>query len=237
METCEHVLLCQAAGAPAVWKTNILKVEEVLVKENTHPAIQTAIIQGLIRWQAQLPYTPATRYSDVQNAAQDQNTIGWRNLLTGWMSKKWQVLQQRHYDRLYKQQYNWRRQTGRSWARKLLKALYKLGREQWEHRNKVVHDPAFARPHHQSAVQVLRAEIIMECTKGPRDLPTIDRHHFALPTARLLQSSLSYLKAWILNVTADRDRQLRRVTNDIRQHTRTPTRDKVIQWIRTGRMS
>ena len=75
-----------------------------------------------------------------------------------------------------------------------------------------------------------------EHIRGPADLPTRDRSHFRTPLLTLLNKKQAHLQSWLVNVTAARNFQARRVTraNDVIASSRQ--RSAVLQWITSRKL-
>jgi hypothetical protein len=78
-------------------------------------------------------------------------------------------------------------------------------------------------------------------------LPPSDHHHFSHCLLSLISRSTEYKQAWYLNVTAARDRQLRRQAEADANHAdqaaahaaaqaASITNSRLIRWLETGRL-
>jgi hypothetical protein len=227
-EDSTHIFQCHGEGADAIWQDNIHKLTTFLVENLTHPELQDALLLRLHQWRHALPYSPVPD-PEVQQVLQQQDRIGWKNFLEGLPATQWKQLQQRHYNGIES------RRTGRRWMSLLLKKLNTVGRAMWKHRNDIKHFNL--RPRHQEEERRLNEEISDEMNLGPTDLPPDDHHHFEHILLELLQKSLAYRKAWLINVSTARLRQERKRTRDEELVQASRKRSKLLQWILTNRAS
>ena len=73
-----------------------------LKEQKTNEHILNAIIQGIQTWEHQLPVqkqpiTVEPFQRRIARAVQAQNIIGWGNMLQGFISHEWGILQAYHY--------------------------------------------------------------------------------------------------------------------------------------------
>ena len=224
-EDTTHVLICTAQGATAKWEENMVNLREHLTSVDTQEELQRALMFRLSQFRRQLPLTNQAWSPTTLDLIQDQDTIGWKNLLEGLPSRKWLIVQQRHYKRIGS------KRSARRWLSALLKRLNAIAWDQWEHRNGILHHPNH--PRQQAAVRLLHREMVQEWSTGPANLPRCDRHHFNITSAELFLKPLSYKKAWLQNVHASRQRQARLVANDLELITLSQQRSRLFQWMMT----
>ena len=226
-EDTTHVLVCTALGATTKWEDNMANLREHLVSVDTEEELQRALLHRLSQFRRQQPLTNQPWSPPVLDLIQDQDTIGWKNFLEGLPSRKWQLLQQRHYNRIGS------KRSARRWLIALLKRLNAIAWDQWEHRNGLLHHKDH--PRQVAAIRLLHREIAEEWSSGPADLPRSDRSHFRLTFSELFSKPLSYKKSWLLNVHSARQRQARRVANDLELKTLSLDRSRLFQWMLTYR--
>ena len=99
-EDTTHVLVCTAQGATAKWEENMVNLREHLTSVDTQEELQRALMFRLSQFRRQLPLTNQAWSPTTLDLIQDQDTIGWKNLLEGLPSRKWLIVQQRHYKRI-----------------------------------------------------------------------------------------------------------------------------------------
>jgi hypothetical protein len=229
-ETSLHVLLCRAEEADNTWNANLSDLISYMIKRDTHPDLLhiTQIRLHQLRNQEQLT-TPGGITPISSTLIRKQDAIGWINLLYGFPSKMWQLIQARHIRRLNIEQY-----SVKSWMTGFIKRLQKLARGQWEHRNSVLYDPD--KKWQRKMKQLLDEAITNELLRGPMDLPPGDRSHFSIPLLILLQRPWHYKKAWLANVSAARNRQARRRSQSADAIASSRARSSLLQFIATGQL-
>ena len=227
-EDTHHVLICTAQEASTVWDNNISKIDELLTTLDTEPDLQAALLLRLSQFRQQQPLTEEPWTPAIRDLIQDQDNIGWKNFLEGLPSRRWRLVQQQHYNLIGSER------TSKRWLLALLKLLNNTAWDQWKHRNAILHDPEH--PRQRRALQVLHQEIVEEFIAGVADLPPRDCHHFRPTLLDLLQRPLSYKKAWIHNVHSARQRQARRVTQDLELQIASKKRSRLFRWMKTGRL-
>jgi hypothetical protein len=125
-ETVEHVYRCQHIKVQELWNLSIAKLEKFLTDLHTDPNIIIQLIDGLHQWRL------GTSYAATQMVI-DQNAIGWLGILEGILGKHWGEEQT-----LYKEQDNLAT-SGQKWAHLVIRRLWKIAWELWQHRNKEAH--------------------------------------------------------------------------------------------------
>jgi hypothetical protein len=231
-ETTLHVQLCRAENSDAPWNKSYSTVEEYLTEMDTHPSIQMAILHRLhqFRHGENMQSLPPLLTAEIKQSVLAQDKIGWKNFLEGLPAKQWRISQERHYRRLSISNRN-----GKRWMKGLLHHLHLLAWTQWDHRNQVLHHPDLKIQ--RIARGLLHRHIAAEYSRGRDDLPPRDHSHFNLPLIALLDKSLTYKKAWIVNVTSARHQQARRRAEAVDIRATTRERSAVEKWCLTGRLS
>ena len=144
-EDTKHVVNCQDPRAKDVWTKSLAELAVWMKKEKTHPGIRAAIIGYLKAWQADgpPPNLVGQQFFDVPVAIANQNTIGWQAMMDGSLAQGWQSSQQRYYE------YIRSKKTGLRWTSALIRKLWQIAWDMWEHRNGILHDKEFG----QAAVE------------------------------------------------------------------------------------
>jgi hypothetical protein len=202
-----HVLQCPAPRARAQWEASVDKLEAWLIKSATMPALRNAILNRLQAWKTG-DTTPAPSYSwpGVDDLVSAQAQVGWRVFLEGGLLKAWAAKQQEYYDWLS------RRNTGKRWTTTLIKKLWEISWDMWEHRNGELHNPtspAALREHAR-----LDALITIEYQKT-RTLVKKDRRWFRRPQTLVFTEAINYKLQWLESVTLARARYSRRQRKDL----------------------
>ena len=228
-ETTTHALMCNGYGADDTWMESEGNLSGLLDELETCPQLKHFLLENLRRWRTGEAIEPTQQKQTLTDLCEEQNLIGWRNLLEGMASKQWAHIQQRHYNRIGS------RRSGKKWIEQVSKQLRWMAFKQWQHRNEVKH--RLLRPRHQQEEQELDAQITQELAMGPADLPVGDHHHFNFNATNLCRRNLTLKQSWIANITAARERQYRKRTADDDATNLSQRRSKLLHWIQTGRAS
>jgi hypothetical protein len=116
-----------------VWDEKIDGLEAWLEESDTAPTIRHCIVASLRSG------SPLVRFEDnsagiARQAAQDQDFIGWHNMLEGRISKLWRQGQRAHYLE------NRSSRSADRWAQGLVSNLLEITHSMWIRRNEVVHE-------------------------------------------------------------------------------------------------
>jgi hypothetical protein len=118
--------------------------------------------------------------------------IGRRCFLKGWLYKEWASAQQAYYSLI---KY---RRLGKSWTVELIKKLWGIAWDLWEHRNGILHDK-------QNVVSInelrcLNRRVTDTYTNLQSSLlPAHDRHLFSIKLPRYLKKDKVYKEVWLRN--------------------------------------
>ncbi len=123
-----HILQCPHPDAQTLWDTAILQLRGHLYNAETKPGMMEDLSTRIDAWCKHEPAPPT-----LTTARQAQKSLTWNNLVHGFLGKEWKI-QQAHY-------YNPRRDTASAnkWAADILRLLLKYVCQQWDHRNRVLH--------------------------------------------------------------------------------------------------
>jgi hypothetical protein len=226
-EDTTHVLLCTGDGATEVWKEGMSSLADYLTDSNTHPGILQAVLDNLQAWRCGCTSRSETDNPDIASAVASQNTIGWKNMLKGLLSKQWQQLQQRHYNR------DRRKKSARKWAQGLHSHLHKIAWALWDHRNEVKHKTKRRRQERMN--HKMNQEICRLYRQGASSLAPSERHHFRSSIMSLLQKPNGHKRHWLRNVTSARCRQARRQAHNNELDPTTPEQQLLLNWMSSNR--
>jgi hypothetical protein len=131
IEDAPHVWKCIGEGASDVWDRSLTDLEEWLNSVNTDPDITTSILWNLNKWRDPISAgAPPTILDDI---AEQQDDIGWLNFFEGKLAMAWEETQQQYYILIKS------RRTGKRWAISLIKKLWQIAWDLWDHRNGILH--------------------------------------------------------------------------------------------------
>lgn len=195
-ETATHVWNCQAPEVQIIWQTSIEKLQKWLQESNTDPTITALITNGLLSW-----------YNNQENAVNpdqlhniSQNTIGWQYFLEGWIAKEWRIQQARFLIQ------NQIANNSLRWASALIKKLWDIAWDLWEHRNGI---------EHMNDVQTLNIALNDKIEREIEAFDPISGHMYAYmfteeELERLRDGTIGYKQAWLANVLSAKLRSHRR---------------------------
>jgi hypothetical protein len=97
---------------------------------DTHPDIIETIHKYLSSWHSSSPFEFVCPNSTYQ-ALSDQQVVGGRRFFE---VKSWTEIQQHYYSLIHS------RRSGRRWTIELIKRLWQIAWDIWQHRNDVLHE-------------------------------------------------------------------------------------------------
>ena len=113
-EDVSHILTCQDVSATDQWSKSLRKFDIWMETEKTDPEIRRYLIRRLRAWHKGIVLPVATGI--LEPVIMEQDEIGWKNFLFGFVSSQWARIQQREYNRIGS------RRTGRRWVTQLIKS-------------------------------------------------------------------------------------------------------------------
>ncbi|HEY9817886.1 MAG TPA: hypothetical protein V6D20_19085 [Candidatus Obscuribacterales bacterium] len=199
-----------------------------MTSAKTMPSLQEALLQRLRTWQTQQPLLHDPNWPpDVRQAIQEQDAIGWKNMIEGIPCKNWQLIQQRYYDSIGSPK------TGKRWLLGVLKRLNDTAFDTWKHRDDILH--RVDKTHLQEANALLNTEITHEFQLGLTDLPRKFHHYFHWPLASILQKSSAYKRGWVDNLQTIRASVSHPTAPS--EKPLTETQSRLFRWMKTGRLT
>jgi len=190
VETADHVLLCPQDEAISRWDASVDKLEVHLRRCGTQPYLRTIIVRRLKAWKRGQPWRLRGVPAQYRQLQQEQDNIGWKNFLFGFVSKQWAHTQQMYYT----QQKS--RRSGAKWIRDLIPQMWEIIWSQWLHRNSIVHS------NHETTgdrpMDAVDQEIRAEFTLGePHRCPGHFRRFFRGPLIRILGKNALDRRLWL----------------------------------------
>ena len=190
VETVDHLLQCPDPDAIKTWDSSVDKLDVHLRKSGTQPYLRTLIIRRLKAWKRQQPWRLTGVPIEYRRLQDDQDAIGWKIFLFGFVAKDWGALQQTHYSHLNS------RRSGAKWIRDLIPQMWEILWAQWMHRNSIVHsnhETTGAAPMDEID-EAIHAELALG---EPARCPTHLRRYFRGPAARLLGKNALDRRLWL----------------------------------------
>jgi len=223
VETADHVLSCTNVEAVNKWDAAIDALDIVLRNKGTNPYLRTIITHRLKAWKRGHSWTLQGVPAPFRVLQVEQNDIGWKNFMFGFVSVRWGALQQEHYDRCNS------RRSGAKWIRDLIPQMWEIVWSQWLHRNSIVHS------NHETTgdrpMDAVDQDIHTEIALGePHRCPPHLRRFFRGPLNRLLRMNALDRRLWL--TTAQRLRHL--VTSLLVDHDGLSTQRRTMRrWLST----
>lgn len=183
-----HVLTCWDARAKLIWNCQMDNFKQFLTQENTCPEITNYLLSGLTNFRNH-PNTSVEAHSQWQR---EINSIGWLNVVTGFLGNHLISKQSYYYKNMGS------RKTGIRWGSKLILQLWGMIYKMWLGRSDVLHRKDIIK--NISGQCLLDIEIEREYEAGYEELPTVVHKWFQQSKEQLLARSIEYKKGWLLIV-------------------------------------
>ena len=165
------------------------------------PELTTAILRCLNEWKYPNPSRRfaraaiTTRYG-LRAAILEQDDIGWYNFLMGRPSARWRDVQHRYYEWLQ------RRNTGKAWLQALIKKVWEVSWDMWDHRNHV--RTTTTTPAMRREIENLNEQIVEQFEEGEAGLGQQDHQLLAKPLAHVLGLDLDHKSQWLESISLAR---------------------------------
>jgi hypothetical protein len=189
LEDTHHVIQCSGSGAQEVWEQSLLQLEKWMSDRGTDPALASQLLAFLNSWHSQDISPRLSNYTIAQSL------IGWHNAFEGWLAADISNAQQYFYSASRSLR------TGRRWLIELIKKLWGIAWDMWEHRNGILHqqDNEVTRiSTHRLHVRVSDAYQLLRTMA----LPAADYHLIQTPLRTLKKKHTDYIKAWLVQAKA-----------------------------------
>ena len=188
-----HVWTCQESSARETWEKSIEGLRQWLKDQETNPDIIRAICKGLMAWRNDTGEIVSTRNVNLQRVLVTQNLLGWQSLLEGRLVKGWRDLQGGHLSAISS------RKSSRRWTTALIRKLWQVSWDQWEHRNVFQHGDT-----DRTANRQVNEQIAREFRLGPRNLPERLQHFFNGDKEEFQGKQLNWKTAWVETIQNER---------------------------------
>ena len=152
----------------------------------------------LERMEKQNPTPHARRQqASIREASEDQNLIGWHNLISSFISKQWRLIQQTHLKEIGSMK------SPILWISRFQRRIWEIPWALWQHRNEFLHNDGTT-IHFQETVAI-NNEIRAEYETRGGNLPVSYLHLFRHPLDTLLTLSIFSRREWLISVWVARD--------------------------------
>ena len=154
------------------------------------------ILKRMHDWRSGRTLPPAEGTPEVITAIQHQDKIGWWSFLLGRIHKDFASIQDQHYAQGSSQK------KGRPWLTRLIRQVWDISFDMWEHRNKILHGDTT--PQKLAQLQNLRLKAQEQFHLGTAGLLTQD-HHWLEDHAAVFAMDLDSLRLWHKSITLARE--------------------------------
>jgi hypothetical protein len=223
-ERAIHVFLCQDERAEIVWQTALLKLDKWMLSQHTMPQLRTALLACLSHWRDPVLPCPPSDIHDIRMAVELQDRIGWYPFVNGHLCNLWKGIQHQYYVFLG------RRNTGRKWVRELIKKLWGIAWDMWEHRNGILH--ADITPAKLQQIEQANLRVQNEFDTGPGGLMARDTHWVLQDIGTILRYDLETKLQWLESVALSRARHAAR--SELTYAAMQNQRDLMERWLSNG---
>jgi exonuclease III len=207
-EDHNHLLQCESMSALNKFDEVLAHFETRLESLDTSPTLQMHLIDTLRLWRQVGSNSHLSRVypSSIQNKIMfqpfaEQEKIGWENFFLGIISSQWAKAQQSYIDTV-----NITKKTGKIWAKQMIRALWDLDFEIWNHRNERVHTSQDTMEMTQG-VTFLNEAIEKEYSLGPQALHRDFRYTFTRQSLQeLLAKPVKEKKTWFHTIRTAREK-------------------------------
>ncbi len=191
MEDAANVWTCHGAGADDLWESSVEALEGWLNRMHTDPDIQHCILSYLRSWRYNTEPNIQNHFL-LTRVLGSQNTIGWTRFLEGWISHEWTKAQQAYYTSIKSLR------TGKRWAIALIKKLWDIAWDLWEHRNGILHESCNVVSQNELHILDRKIKDVFGRLQSIV-LSANDKHLISLNLPRLLKKDSIYKEMWLAN--------------------------------------
>jgi len=181
-----HIILCFQQEATDLWVLALSSLKTWLSEEEMDPLLITKLLTGLQEWQN------GGMVMGTSSATQQQSMLGWEAVMDGWLGLEW-CAQQEAYWNLWKRQ-----KSSRCWATELIKKLWNISWDMWDHCNSILHNTS------QSWEDILDSTINDQVrqlfSQGLQAVPHDAFNFFAQPVEELLSKLRHYKIQWVESI-------------------------------------
>jgi len=190
-----HIFQCQQEDAATQWNEALDSLQKWMKDEKSDPILTEELIKGLMAWRSGLTAPGST------TASQQQGILGWDVVLDGWLSIEWRAQQETYWS-------SWRRRkSSKRWVSELIKKLWNVSWDMWDHQNGILHSSTITRE------DILDSHINEQLTSlynyGMQEIPRDAFTFFQANLEDLLQQNRNYKKKWIASVQAAKEQKQR----------------------------
>lgn len=191
-EDVEHVWCC-GYDTEALWNKAINDLRVWMDDNSTHPQMRDAIIHGLNSWRSGTAETFSTLIPWLQELTTKQQQCGWRNFFEGLWITDWLIATQRYFLKIAP------KKSPRRWTSALIRKMWLIAWDLWEHRNGYLHDKETS-----ILSQQVDADISEQFSLGLKQLDNPTKALFQGGLTKVLAKPLEVKQQWLRRVTEAR---------------------------------
>jgi len=184
------------------------------------PKLRTAIIEGLHHWRDPTQVCQESVSYDIRLAVTLQDSIGWQQFINGQVGYRWKGIQQEYLEFLS------RRNTGKKWVRELIKKLWGVAWDMWEHRNDILHNTLT--PAKLRRIEDMNTRIQDQFELGRDGLLPRNLHWLQAPE-KVIRYDFELKAQWLESITLARERFLAR--REINHEAMRTQRELMTNWL------
>lgn len=224
-EDARHVVLCQGEGAVDVWRAGLNKLDERLSNMDTMPELQLVMMSRLRSWYAgTTPRQFSISNKHLMQALEGQDRIGWNNFVYGRPHYLWSISQLAFY------QSTGSTKSPRRWLQAILKQLWAISWDMWQHRNHVKHKQISHAP--SPVLSSLRSQLYRLSLGANEDWLESEQLILRFSDKDVLNWTETELRARIASILAIRRRVKNRV--QVALNLARPMRQFMQNWFKFG---
>ena len=190
-ERAEHLCKCPSEARSALLEESVRDLEQWMEKDNNTDPELRYWIPKYIRGRGRLCFSELGRMStDVEQAARDQDIIGWRNFMEGRVCLQIETIQHAHLllsDSLLNTD---------MWMRLFISKLLHISHSQWILRNFMIHDSTVGFLRLKDRLDLI-TKIAELSSTNPSDLPEESRFLLEIDTNRLAEGDIEGQDYWV----------------------------------------
>ena len=203
-ETTDHVLQCPSYGTHCLWQKLMRALQTWISDNDGPPGMGELITQNLTAWRQNSPFPPLPIDRALRQATQQQDSLGWRSFLHGFIGKKWRLAIEQHFVASNS------RKSSILWVSRFVRKIWDIQKQLWMDRNDTLHGDG--NTIHVTEIMAINEEILAQWTEGQQQLPDRYKHLFSGEFRLLYQANFHRKQQWLTSVWLAREK-----------HSTTPT--------------
>ena len=191
METHRHITRCQSDSATRKFR-DVRRTFADWLHKTTSPGMKDAILAHVQAYRDEERIVEGTNWSDdLVTASRLQEALGTCAFAEGCLDESWEHIQAAHL-----QPMNSKRKPGR-WITELIKKLWTISWDMWDHRNGWIHRETETRKEQIEAQLDHEIDTLYQLGNANRFLPAIDRRFFSKPIDQIKEKTEYGKRIWI----------------------------------------